>query len=212
MSRLSKGSISRAACALMLLATSAVTVAAPVRIDFALSSLAAPGRYQYIYTVTNVSLATPVSWFSVDFDPAFYDESSLLVTSFGLGNWTEQILASVPGLPTQYDAYKTIGAPLGIGDSETGFTIQFTWLGTGTPGSQAFTVYDPGTLNVLNTGLTTLVGAPPPPPPSGVPEPSSLALVLFALGGTVAVGRHSRRRSTVDQHSPDFSKSVVRAL
>jgi len=211
MSQPSKSTLSKLACALTLLAASTFTVSAPVTVDYSLSSLAAPGRFQYIYTVTNVSLATPVSWFSVDFDPAFYDESSLLVTSFGLGNWTEQILGSVPGLPAQYDAYKTIGAPLGIGDSETSFTVQFTWLGTGTPGSQAFTVYDPGTLNVLDTGLTTLVGAPPPPPP-GVPEPSSLALVLLVLGGTVVVGRHARRRSRVDQPSPDLSKSVLRAV
>jgi hypothetical protein len=182
----------RLTCALILLAASEVNVAAPVSVDYSLTSLTAPNRYQYSYTLTNVSLATPVSWFSVDFDPALFDEASLVITSTGLGNWTEQVLGSVPGLPAQYDAYKTTGTPIGIGDSEAGFRIEFTWLGAGTPGSQAFTVYDPATLAVLDTGLTTLVGVPPP---TGIPEPSSLMLVLLALGTTVALTRHTGRSS-----------------
>jgi hypothetical protein len=202
MSQLTKTTSSRLACALTLLAASAVNVAAPVSVDYSLTSLAAPGRYQYSYTLTNVSLATPVSWFSVDFDPALFDEASLAITSTGLGNWTEQILGSVPGLPALYDAYKTKGTPVGIGDFEAGFKIEFTWLGAGTPGNQAFTVYDPATLAVLDTGLTTLVGVPPP---TGIPEPSSLMLVLLALGTTAALSRPTSKGT----HAQSAHKSGV---
>jgi hypothetical protein len=162
-------------------------LAGPVTVEYELASLGTPGRYEYRYTVTNVALASPVSWFSVDFDPALYDESSLLITSTGLGDWSEQILGSIPILdvPAQYDAYKTTGTPLDIGDSEAGFTVQFTWLGTGTPGAQAFTVYDPGNLDVLYVGLTSAAAAPPP----GMPEPATPALVLLALAGANAARR-----------------------
>ena len=184
---------------LLALMVATPSLAASVTVDYELNALAAPSQYEYRYTITNVSSASPISWFSIDFDIALYDESSLLIASVGLGDWSEQMLASVPllGVPAQYDAYKTIGSALGIGDSETGFTVQFTWLGAGTPGSQAFTIYDPATLNVLDTGVTTSVGAPPPPPPPppppGVPEPSSAALALLALCGLAAGRRHSRR-------------------
>lgn len=183
----------RSAGGLIALAASLPCIAGPVTIDFDLSALATPGRYEYRYTVTNVSLATPVNWFSIDFEPVLFDESSLAITSFGLGNWAEQILSSVPGLPAQYDAYKTTGAALGVGDSEAGFAVQFTWLGVGTPGNQAFTIYDSATLNVLDTGVTTPAAAPPNP----VPEPSTAALVLLALcGAAAAVRRRSDLKAT----------------
>lgn len=174
------------------LLASTLSVAGPVTIDYDLTALGAPGRYEYRYTITNVSLVAPLSWFSVDFDTALYDESSLLITSAGLGDWSEQILGSVLANPAQYDAFKGVGAGLAIGDTETGFTVEFTWLGAGTPGSQAFTVYDPVTFNVLDTGVTTAVGVPPPPPPPGLPEPSSVALVLLALCGAATARRHAR--------------------
>ena len=51
----------RSAGGLIALAASLPCIAGPVTIDFDLSALATPGRYEYRYTVTNVSLATPVN-------------------------------------------------------------------------------------------------------------------------------------------------------
>jgi hypothetical protein len=164
----------------------------PVTIQYDLAELGAPGRFEYRYRVTNVSLTPSLSWFSIDFDTALYDEGSLQITSLGLANWSQQLLASIPilGVPAQYDAYKTLGTPLGIGDTEVGFSVQFTWLGTGAPGAQVFTAYDPGNLNVLFTGVTTAANVQPP----GVPEPASLALVVAAVLGAAAAGRASKQR------------------
>jgi len=183
MSSSSKRRLSAYATGLCLMLAVSPAVAVPVTIDYDLTALAAPARYEYHYTVTNLSLTTPVNWFSIDFDAALYEESSLLITSTGLSSWSEQILASVFATPAQYDAYKTAGAPLDIGDSQAGFTVQFTWLGAGTPGSQAFTIYDSATLDVLDSGMTTAGGAPP------IPEPSTAALMLLGLVGAAALRR-----------------------
>ncbi|MEO5734106.1 MAG: hypothetical protein ABIN96_11865 [Rubrivivax sp.] len=158
--------------------------AAAVTIDYELTALAAPGRYEIRYTATNTSLAAGLGWFSVDFDPALYDESSLLISSAGVGAWSEQILASLPifGVPAQYDVIKTGGAPLGIGQSEAGFAVQFTWLGAAMPGAQAFTVYDPSSFNILDAGFTT-----------AVPEPSSTAQWLLGLLGLAGLAATRNR-------------------
>ena len=177
--------------ALPALMTPTLSRAGPVTIGYEVNALVAPGRYEYRYTLANVSLATPLSWFSIDFDPTLYDEISLVITTAGLGDWSQQILGSVLANPAQYDAYNGAGTGLNIGDALAGFTVDFTWLGAGAPGSQAFTVYDPANLNLLDTGVTTPVGLPPPPPPPGLPEPASVALVLLALGGAAAARRRS---------------------
>ena len=50
------------------------------------------------------------------------------------------------------------------------FKVRFVWLGTGTSGSQPFTVYN-ADFSTQSQGQTT-----------SVPEPSALALLLAALG------------------------------
>lgn len=180
-----------AGAALLALLAPLTASAAAVSIEYQLVALGTPGRFEYQYTIKNVSLATPLSWFSVDFDPYLYDESSLAITSTGTGAWSEQLLGSIAvlGVPAQYDAFKTGGPPLAIGESETGFSVAFTWLGGGAPGSQAFTVYDVDTFAVLDTGATAAATQPP----NGLPEPATMGLIALALTGLAA----SRRRNAV---------------
>lgn len=177
----------------LLIATTPLSGAAQsVSISADVLTLAAPGRYEYRYTVTNVSLATPVSWFSIDFDTALFNEASLSITSVGRADWSQRLLVSVPvfDIPAQYDAYKTIGAGLGVGASEAGFAVQFTWLGGGLPGAQAFTVYDPSTLAILDSGLTAVV-----------PEPTTAALLLMGLAALVTARRVSDAGLLTDQRT-----------
>ena len=60
----------------------------------------------------------------------------------------------------------------------TPFTIDFVWLGTGTPGPQPFTVYDTN-FSTIAQGQTV------------APEPSSAAL-LFAASGWLAWRKRRR--------------------
>ena len=184
-------SLRRHAIGTLALLPFGVSLAAPVSIEYQLTTLGPSGRYEIRYAVTNVSLPSALSGFWIDFDPALYDEASLLVASTGSSGWIEQILGSVSdaGLPAQYDAYQVAGTPLVPGDTAAGFTVQFTWLGSGTPGAQVFAVYDPSTLEVLATGLTTLVGEEPPP--TDVPEPATAALTLLALAGVLTARRRA---------------------
>ena len=57
--------------------------------------------------------------------------------------------------------------------SDLPFSVEFTWLGTGSPGSQDFEVFDSGFSNVGN-GQTV-------PPGNSVPEPGTMLMVASAL-------------------------------
>jgi hypothetical protein len=119
--------------------------------------------------------------FDILFDPANFLESSLTISTpspLALG-WDQLILASAPGVPAAYDALATGG---GIADGATvaGFAVEFTWIGTGLPGSQPFAIYDPSTFDLLSEGTTTSV----------VPIPAAAWLlgsgiaILLGCGGT----------------------------
>jgi hypothetical protein len=64
--------------------------------------------------------------------------------------------------------------------------LDFVWHGSGAPGSQSFTVYDPNDPNfaAIDGGQTAPAGVapPPPPPPPTVPEPGIVYLILLGLG------------------------------
>lgn len=57
---------------------------------------------------------------------------------------------------------------------ELPFTVEFTWLGSGSPGAQDFEVFD-DSFDVVATGQTAPLGTP------AIPEPGGLLLVGSAL-------------------------------
>ena len=121
--------------------------------------------YRYVYTVENdgsLGSGTPVSLFSVSFDPSLYRESSLAQTTpppLATG-WNQLLLASAPGVPAAYDASALSGGVAG-GAAASGFSVTFIWLGAGFPGAQPFAIHDPTTYALLDQGVT--VDAPPTP-------------------------------------------------
>jgi hypothetical protein len=176
-------------CAVLLCLPGVVSA---ITIGFDLQALGGD-HYRYTYTVTNdgsLGAGVALELFDILFPPDRYDESSLtIVTPPALQTaWSELILASAPGVPAAYDVAALSGG-LPDGARVTGFAVAFQWLGTGSPGAQAFEVFD-AQFNLLESGTTL------PAPPTAIPEPGALALV-----GTGLVRLLWKRRRA--QHLPN---------
>ncbi|MDB5998525.1 MAG: hypothetical protein JWP52_224 [Rhizobacter sp.] len=63
--------------------------------------------------------------------------------------------------------------PLGVNQSQGGFSIGFTYLGSGTPGSLAFDIINPDPFTIVYSGQTVI---------AAVPEPETNALLLAGFG------------------------------
>ncbi len=161
--------------------------------------------YRCVYSITNngsLPGSAPIKLFDILFDPTLYQESSLQIVTSQVNSalnsqWNQQLLVSVPGLPADYDAL-AINGNLGIqpGTTVTGFAIQFTWIGPGSPGSQPFLIYDPTQTPYaqLQSGQTSTSV------PAGVPVSSNLTLLLIACGIALAATYQLRiNRRTRDQ-------------
>ena len=156
-----------AATALVALGASAA--ASPVEINFVATQVGAE-RWQYTYTVENISLAPAIDEFTIWFDYGVYSNLALPAVQSGPGGWNEVIVQPDPLLQDDgfYDALATGGGLL-PGGSETGFTVLFDWHGLGEPASQRFDIVDPVTFATVYSGVT-------------VPEPGSVLLLgLLAM-------------------------------
>lgn len=144
------------------------------------------GNYRYDYTVTNDgSLGDDfvIENFSILFDPDRYDETTLAIVSPESisANWDELILSSGVGIPAAYDAL-ALSEGIALGQSISGFSVQFAWLGEGLPGVQLFEIYDPTTFELIYQGATL------------VPLPGALTLFITSIFGLSIVG--FKRRSS----------------
>lgn len=147
-------------------------------------NLAALGgsEYQYNYSVYNdgsLGPGVPVQLFDIFFSPALYQAGSLNIVTPDppSSQWSEVILASVGTNPADYDAFALSGG-IPVGDTVSGFTVQFEWIGPGLPGAQPFEISNPNTFSVLQSGETTS---------STTPEPSTfwmftMTLAIFLAG------------------------------
>lgn len=178
-------------CCFYLLSALLAQTASANTIEYSLTALGG-NNYRYDYTVINDgSLGTGIAieGFFISFDPAQYDESSLnIVTSAPLAaDWDEMILGSGLGVPADYDVYALAGG-IGVGESISGFAVEFAWLGSGTPGAQPFGIYDPETFETIDSGTTSLIAsAPGNPDTPEIPEPSTLFLLLAAFAARAAL-------------------------
>ena len=179
-----------AAGALLAVALLPAAPAGATTVGYHLISLG-ESSYRYVYTLTNDgSPGGALEGFDLFFDPSLYLEASLtIVTPPALAaEWDEVILASGVLVPAAYDALALSGG-IPNGGSASGFAVDFTWIGPGTPGAQPFESFDPDTFAVLESGVTTATAVPEPNPSH------LLALGVVALASSRrARGRGRPRR------------------
>jgi len=154
----------------VLLFTSAVFAIPVTKICYETADLGS-GRWQYTYEVTNISLTPAVEEFTIWFDYGSFDNLSVETPDPPAGNWDEIVIQpdSVLSDDGYYDAL-VLGVGIGIGESVSGFSVSFDWLGAGEPGSQFYEIIDPDTFETIDSGYT-------------IPEPGTL--LLLVLGGIV---------------------------
>ncbi|HEY8493573.1 MAG TPA: PEP-CTERM sorting domain-containing protein [Myxococcota bacterium] len=149
-----------------------------LRIEYTATDLpddAGGDLWQYDYRVSETSFDA-----GFGFSILFAVGTSTGLTSLSTGadvDWDVIVLQPDPLLAAdgRYDAQAKIdGATLAFP-----FSIRFYWSGPGTPGAQAFEIYDPGFATIA-TGVT----AP-------APEPGAAA--LLALGAAGLAARRTRR-------------------
>jgi hypothetical protein len=171
-----------------LAVAAAMAWASPVVLRYEATALAVPSRYVYSYELENVSVDAGVAWFTIDFDPALYEATSLVIQQVN-ADWGAQMLAPLFGEPAQFDVFAT-SSGLSRGGVASSFMIEFTWLGAGQPGAQDFKVWDAQTSDLQYQGRSVPTGAT-------VPEPETwqlLALAVFAAAGArVRLDRKSRK-------------------
>lgn len=132
--------------------------------------------WRYDYVVTNDDLPG-LDQFSVFFEAGSFAD---LAVSASPAGWSSIALQPVDGADGLFDSLALINS-LPQGGSIGGFSVSFTFLAQGTPGSQPFAIIDPfDGGKILQEGVTR-----------PIPEPETLALLL---AGLVPIAWWARRR------------------
>lgn len=136
------------------------------QIQYEISDLGS-GQWQYTYNVMNISLSVPIEEFTIWFDFGLYDGLAFETPDPPADDWDEIVLQPEPVLGDDgaYDAKAEVWNPgIGVGETVSGFSVSFDWLGAGEPASQFYEIIDPVTFETIGSGET-------------VPEPATLWLV-----------------------------------
>ena len=99
------------------------------------------------FTVVNDSLTVPIEEFSIFLPVGDFEMISIISSPT---DWDGLAVQPDAGLPDDgFVDWLALGAPIGIGETLSGFTAAFTFLGVGSPESFLFDVIDPFTFDVL---------------------------------------------------------------
>lgn len=147
--------------------------------------------YTYSYDVINEWAAT-VDEFSIFFDPVLFADLQLASSPMG---WDALVIQPDRLLPSDgYVDLLALSSGLGTGESLTGLSVTFTFLGQGVPGAQAYHIVDPVTFEIRISGRTENLSAPP----TTVDAPTSAALLLAGLAAFAAMPIRKRRAAQFD--------------
>jgi hypothetical protein len=159
-----------------------------------LSSDAGAGTstWQYNYSITNTTpggAALPaIDEFTIYYALGTYSNMSIATSP---GNWSSLLAQPDPGLAADgfFDA-EANDAGLAAGATNSGFSVDFTFLGPGTPGQQLFNIvdyHDPNTYpNPLQVGYTRLAGSAMSAPE--IDPSSALGAITLLAGGLLVLG------------------------
>ena len=134
--------------------------------------------WQYDYVISNDSSSINIDEFTVYF--AYGQYANLSVVSAPT-NWDPLVVQ--PGNFLNNDGYYdalALGNGIMPGNSLGGFSVQFDYLGSGTPGAQSFDIVDPNTFAPVESVVT-----------SPVPLPASIWLFGSGLVGLLRWRRQS---------------------
>lgn len=140
--------------------------------------------WRYLYTIENNTLIQNIDEFTLYFDRTRY--TNLAVQSSPSG-WDSLVVQPDNVIPADgyFDSLSLLEG-IAPGSSLSGFSVLFTYLGTGTPGPQPFDIVD-ASFNVIDSGVST-----------PVPEPTTAWLFvggLLMLLGTKTMLQKSGRSS-----------------
>jgi hypothetical protein len=138
--------------------------------------------WQYQYAVKDFTFSADQG-FSIYFNESLYAD---LANPTAPAGWGPIVFQPDPALPAAgvYDALALIDAA----SLATPFTVDFVWLGTGTPGVQPFEVYsldEAGWLTIVESGQTAA---------NPVPEPGTFLLLGSGLAAFPFVRKRIRGR------------------
>jgi hypothetical protein len=136
--------------------------------------------WQYNYTVTNDTLSSSIEEITIYSPLGLY--SNLLSVGQPI-DWNSIVAEPDPNLPADgfFDS-ATVAAGIPPGSTLGQFSVQFSWLGAGSPSAQSFDIVDPTTFSTLDSGITQSSATP-------VPEPGSLSLAIMGIAAMAMVYR-----------------------
>ncbi len=147
-------------------------------------------RFRKTFTLFN-EVTKPLELIDLEFDPALYAEDSLgIVSAAPLANdWDQFLLGSAIDVPAVFTLAALRGG-VGLGGSVSGFAVEFDWLGAGLPTSQAFSVFDRSSFELLYSSTAEA---------QVVPAPAAAWLLLTGVAGLAGWHRVRRRGRGGDQ-------------